>query len=677
MTLGLPSSTASQPYSFGTPPTTMPTSVTLPLPFPPYPIQPSQQQPQPQPAPSNQDSSMYAYFHPGQHDTMWHQVSSPTFAGTDRSDVNLVSPYAYFPNPSSSSCTVHSVASPTAVDSPNMPCPPMLHHPIQSLHPINTSHKNRQYHPRHRSANATMTSTFMPRTPVSFASPPPPMPSPDENPCATNIPVTRTEKIPLRFHVVLRASTAALQKTEDAPITYLNRGQAYAIQLQDKQGYTGTLTSTFVIMFHDPSHRKVALNYWNFWISQQDNTQDIRAIDLDANQSSGIFNIRFPSFDRITFDWHGHRGARIFVRFNCLSTDFSRIKGVKGIPLRAHMETQVAPSPTADMSATSPTSANRETHEMTRYGEECFCKIKLFRDKGAERKNKDDARQISKQLDKIMAEGDPRQHPLWRLYNQPIMPYSVFSEIPTSPTPESMVLSAPESPASLVRRSSTTTTVTSPSIYSPAQNFCTPGMAPSSTSTQMQASPVHALPSTMRYTNQLIEDAYHSQPSYPPAKTSGTKRARSETGTRASAMLSSSEITHSPEPGKRRLAMSLFVEVKPSQYLRHPTSSPLTNDESIQLQRIYLEHLTVQELVVRLCSILSLHPSQVSQVLWRRSKSEDANLKFPHEKTKKNYDQVLVLVEDAVIAQHFVDGIKVAVEWEIKSDGTVRLLLQF
>lgn len=31
----------------------------------------------------------------------------------------------------------------------------------------------------------------------------------------------------------------------------------------------------------------------------------------------------------------------------------------------------------------------------------CFCKVKLFRDKGAERKNKDDAKQISKQLEKV------------------------------------------------------------------------------------------------------------------------------------------------------------------------------------------------------------------------------------------------------------------------------------
>jgi hypothetical protein len=59
---------------------------------------------------------------------------------------------------------------------------------------------------------------------------------------------------------------------------------------------------------------------------------------------------------------------------------------VKGIPLRTQMESHV----TANELTGSPT-----------VDEICFCKVKLFRDKGAERKNKDDAKQISKQLEKV------------------------------------------------------------------------------------------------------------------------------------------------------------------------------------------------------------------------------------------------------------------------------------
>ena len=110
----------------------------------------------------------------------------------------------------------------------------------------------------------------------------------------------------------------------------------------------------------------------------------------------GIHNIKFSSFDRITFDWNGRYGAKIFVRFNCLSTDFSRIKGVKGIPLRAQMETKTPMTtsstasqqlltnnntfPSSSSSADSNSNSNSNSNN-NEYVEQCYCKIKLFRDK--------------------------------------------------------------------------------------------------------------------------------------------------------------------------------------------------------------------------------------------------------------------------------------------------------
>ena len=88
----------------------------------------------------------------------------------------------------------------------------------------------------------------------------------------------------------------------------------------------------------------------------------------DSNRCSGIHNVQCDYFDRITFDWHGKRGAKIYIRFNCLSTDFSRIKGVKGIPLRLHIKTQGA------------TSMEHQAQPQPLV-EATFCRIKLFRDK--------------------------------------------------------------------------------------------------------------------------------------------------------------------------------------------------------------------------------------------------------------------------------------------------------
>lgn len=76
------------------------------------------------------------------------------------------------------------------------------------------------------------------------------------------------------------APTAISQKTEDLATTYLNRGQWYVIELRDIRQQNTTVTSTVAIMFHEPSHRRVADNYWKFWLTQQKEPHQARAIDL-------------------------------------------------------------------------------------------------------------------------------------------------------------------------------------------------------------------------------------------------------------------------------------------------------------------------------------------------------------------------------------------------------------
>ncbi|ORX90371.1 CP2-domain-containing protein [Basidiobolus meristosporus CBS 931.73] len=185
----------------------------------------------------------------------------------------------------------------------------------------------------------------------------------------------------LRFDVVLDAQTAAAQRLDESPLTYLNKGQYYAISSNDQERDDIELTSTLRVMFHDDAHRKLGNTYWQFWLSQQTNPKTARALDIDKAASTGIKNVESKSLDRVSFQWNGRKGAKIYIKFNCLSTDFSRIKGVKGIPLRIRMET------TSEM--------DPSIHEKS------FAKIKLFRDKGAERKNKDDQRHLEKIWEKM------------------------------------------------------------------------------------------------------------------------------------------------------------------------------------------------------------------------------------------------------------------------------------
>ncbi|KAI7900676.1 CP2 transcription factor-domain-containing protein [Cokeromyces recurvatus] len=224
----------------------------------------------------------------------------------------------------------------------------------------------------------------------------------------------------IRYDIALEAPTAASQKIDETPLTYLNKGQYYIITLKDKDRYDGDIISTVSITFHEESYRASAKDYWKFWLTQQKNTNDAKAIEIDLTRSNGAQAIEGNrQFDRISFRWNGKLGASVQIRFNCLSTDFSRIKGVKGIPLRLQIESEQQPQ----QPATLPHMIRSPSQQIER----TFCRIKLFRDKGAERKNKDDAKHIERQLEKLRGKsGEP--HPLWLAYS-PTSPITLFREI--------------------------------------------------------------------------------------------------------------------------------------------------------------------------------------------------------------------------------------------------------
>lgn len=98
------------------------------------------------------------------------------------------------------------------------------------------------------------------------------------------------------------------------------------------------------------------------------------------------------SFDGFCITWTvnpatGASDCTVPVRFNFLSTDFSHSKGVKGIPVRLCTKTELV-SPGDDSGA---------THE----SEVCYCKVKLFRDHGAERKLSNDIAHVKKTIEKL------------------------------------------------------------------------------------------------------------------------------------------------------------------------------------------------------------------------------------------------------------------------------------
>lgn len=92
-------------------------------------------------------------------------------------------------------------------------------------------------------------------------------------------------------------------------------------------------------------------------------------------------HVEKDSFDGFCVTWTAAPGLRPFceLQFRCnfLSTDFSRSKGVKGIPVRLCSKSEEV----GFWSNLVPSSITPET---------CYCRIKLFRDHGAERKLSND-----------------------------------------------------------------------------------------------------------------------------------------------------------------------------------------------------------------------------------------------------------------------------------------------
>jgi hypothetical protein len=197
---------------------------------------------------------------------------------------------------------------------------------------------------------------------------------------------------------------------DEIPVTYLNKGQAYSIAIRDTAGTNpaGAIPTyrTFIrISFEDDLQRQRPAQCWQLWKEGRGTSEAhhrggrLQAVEfVDPHQTGDMEQTARPaielessSFDGFSVKWSPPPNAlpecAISVRFNFLSTDFSHSKGVKGIPVRLCAKTQLL---VADM----PMSTTGDF-------EICYCKVKLFRDHGAERKLANDVAHVKKSIEKL------------------------------------------------------------------------------------------------------------------------------------------------------------------------------------------------------------------------------------------------------------------------------------
>ncbi|XP_074835928.1 alpha-globin transcription factor CP2 isoform X2 [Carettochelys insculpta] len=203
----------------------------------------------------------------------------------------------------------------------------------------------------------------------------------------SSLPPDNEDKI-LPFQYVLCAATSPAVKLHDETLTYLNQGQSYEIRMLDNRKIgelpeiNGKLVkSIFRVVFHDrrlqyTEHQQLEGWRWN--------RPGDRILDIDIPMSVGIIDPRAnpTQLNTVEFLWDPSKRTSVFIQVHCISTEFTMRKhgGEKGVPFRVQIDTF----------------KENENGEYTEHLHSASCQIKVFKPKGADRKQKTDREKMEK-----------------------------------------------------------------------------------------------------------------------------------------------------------------------------------------------------------------------------------------------------------------------------------------
>ncbi|XP_057292756.1 transcription factor CP2-like isoform X1 [Hydractinia symbiolongicarpus] len=172
------------------------------------------------------------------------------------------------------------------------------------------------------------------------------------------------------YSITLKAPTAPGRKLDEETLTWLNQGQSYEIALAgENETNLGTLIKSAVsIGFQERQHQYFEFEKYDEWVL---NRPTEKMIELDVPMCLGVHNpVHVGTYtNEIEFQWDPSQGVCLYIKVNCLSSEFTKGKGESGVPLRLQIEIY--------------------NHEVS--NKPCFvagCQVKVFRAKGANRKLK-------------------------------------------------------------------------------------------------------------------------------------------------------------------------------------------------------------------------------------------------------------------------------------------------
>ncbi|CAG10007.1 unnamed protein product [Tetraodon nigroviridis] len=195
------------------------------------------------------------------------------------------------------------------------------------------------------------------------------------------------ESKPSVFTAARLCASALLRRRSQLSLLFLS-GQSYEVRMLDnrKPGELPELNnkmvkSTVRVVFHDrrlqyTEHQQLEGWKWN--------RPGDRLLDIDIPMSVGIVEPKtHPSqLNAAEFLWDMKKRTSVFVQVHCISTEFTPRKhgGEKGVPFRVQIDTF----------------AQGDTGDYTEHLHSASCQIKVFKPKGADRKQKTDREKMEK-----------------------------------------------------------------------------------------------------------------------------------------------------------------------------------------------------------------------------------------------------------------------------------------
>uniref|UniRef100_H3AXF5 Transcription factor CP2 n=1 Tax=Latimeria chalumnae TaxID=7897 RepID=H3AXF5_LATCH len=190
------------------------------------------------------------------------------------------------------------------------------------------------------------------------------------------------------FQRCVCAVTRAGLKLHSGIKSCVHTGQSYEIRMLDnrKMGELPEVNSKLVksiirVVFHDrrlqyTEHQQLEGWRWN--------RPGDRILDLDIPMSVGIIDPRAnpTQLNTVEFLWDPAKRTSVFIQVHCISTEFTMRKhgGEKGVPFRIQIDTF----------------KENENGEYTEHLHSASCQIKVFKPKGADRKQKTDREKMEK-----------------------------------------------------------------------------------------------------------------------------------------------------------------------------------------------------------------------------------------------------------------------------------------